>query len=166
MRRRPGARVTGSLLIAGGAAGFAAAVLLTLERIRMFSDPGYVPVCDLGAAFSCGRVLLSWQAEVFGFPNTYLGLAGFPLVAAVGVLALGQVRIPRSVAWVHLAGVIAATGFAVWLVYQSTVVLEALCPYCMVVWAAMPLVITGAVRLAALKPPVVERCDRDGPLVP
>ncbi|WP_049793772.1 vitamin K epoxide reductase family protein [Hoyosella subflava] len=141
-------RGAGWMLIGGGAAGFVAAVLLTVERTRMLALPGYLPLCDVNERLTCGAVLTSWQAEALGFPNTYLGLAGFPLVTAVGVLALGNVRMPRWFVLTHLGGVIAASIFVLWLVYQSVAVIRVLCPYCLVVWAVTPLVLIAAIRLA------------------
>lgn len=141
-----GNRVAGWLLVVGGVVGFVAALVLTVERARVLGDPAYVPTCELSEVLSCGSVMRSPQASVFGFPNTYLGLAGFPLVMAGGVLALGGVAVPRLVRFGFLAGVLAAFGFVHWLVFISLYRVGALCPYCMVVWAALPVLVAASAR--------------------
>lgn len=134
------------MLLAAGALGFAAAAVLSVERARLLGDPAYLPVCDLGGVLSCGAVMTSPQAAAFGVPNTSLGLAGFPLVAAGGVLALGGVSLLRPWRLAFLGGVVAAAGFVCWLVFQSLYRIGALCPYCLVVWAVVPLALVGAAR--------------------
>jgi uncharacterized membrane protein len=74
------------------------------------------------------------QAEVFGFPNSWLGLVGFMAVIVVGagLLAGGQYK-----AWywrLFNSGTLAGVVFIHWLFGQSVYVIQALCPWCMVVW--------------------------------
>lgn len=72
------------LLIVGGAVGLAAAFTLMVEKIQLLSDPTYVPSCSINAVLSCGPVMSSDQAGVFGFPNPLLGIAGFAMVITTG----------------------------------------------------------------------------------
>ena len=54
----------------------------------------------------------------------------------MGVLLLSKVELPRWV-WLGLnLGALFGFGFAIWLITQSLYVIGALCPWCMVVWAA------------------------------
>ena len=89
--------VTAGLMVVGGALGLLAAFQLTLEKVRVLADPSYVPACDLNPVLSCGSVIITPQAEVFGFPNPVLGLIGFSVVITLGVLLLARVTLP---AWV------------------------------------------------------------------
>ncbi|GLI00802.1 vitamin K epoxide reductase family protein [Phytohabitans aurantiacus] len=129
-----GDRLIGGVLAAGGLLGGAAAFVLTVEKIALLRDPGYTPSCSINPILSCGSVMNTPQAEVFGFPNPLIGVALFPLVVATGVAVLGGVRLPR---WWWL-GLQAGTVFGVvlvhWLFAQSLYRIGALCPYCMVVW--------------------------------
>ncbi|KXK63844.1 Vitamin K epoxide reductase [Micromonospora rosaria] len=128
-------RVTAWILTVGGAVGLLAAATLTVEKINLLADPSYVPTCSLNPILSCGSVMTTPQAEVFGFPNPLIGIAGFAVVTTVGVLALAGVPLPRWF-WLGLqAGVTFGVVFVHWLIYQSVYVIGALCPYCMVVWA-------------------------------
>ena len=122
-------------LLLGGLAGTAAAFALTVEKFSLLADSSYVPTCSLNPVLNCGSVMRTDQAEVFGFPNPLLGLIGFPLVAATGAALLAGARLQRWY-WVGLqAGATFGLGLVLWLVFQSLYRINALCPYCMVVWA-------------------------------
>jgi len=73
---------------------------------------------------------------VFGFPNPYLGIAGFAVVAAIGAMLLAGGRLAGWYAVGLQLGAVAGTVFVGWLMVQSLTVIHALCPYCMAVWAA------------------------------
>jgi uncharacterized membrane protein len=122
-------------LLTGGLIGFVAALVLAVEKYALLADPAYVPTCSLNPVLSCGSVMASPQAEAFGFPNPLLGVAGFPVVAATGAALLAGGRLAEWF-WAGLqAGVTAAVVFVHWLMFASLYRIEALCPYCMVVWA-------------------------------
>src|SRR5690606_20874947 len=83
---------------------------------------------------SCGSVMSTPQAELFGFPNPLLGIAAFAVVAVVGAALLAGASFRRWF-WLGLQiGVTAGVVFVHWLIVQSLYVIGALCPYCMVVW--------------------------------
>ncbi|ADB50907.1 vitamin K epoxide reductase family protein [Conexibacter woesei] len=130
------ARAIGWILTFAGAAGLLAAFTLTVEKIRLLEDPTHVPACSINAVLSCGSVMSSPQAEAFGVPNPLLGIAGFSALAALGVALVAGARLPRWLWLAIQAGVTFALGFVHWLFFQSVYRIEALCPYCMVVWVA------------------------------
>jgi uncharacterized membrane protein len=124
-----------ALLTAGGAIGFVASFVLTVELIRLLEDPAYVPSCSFNPVLSCGSVMQTWQAGVFGFANTLIGIAAFAVVVTIGVVLLSGVTLPRWF-WLGLqAGTFLGAVFVHWLIYQSLYEIGALCPYCMIVWA-------------------------------
>ena len=128
-------RRLGLLLLVGGLVGFAAAFVLTVEKFWLLTNPVYVPTSTVKDLVTCGPVMSSPQAELFGFPNPLLGIAGFAIVAATGAALLGGARLAGWY-WAGLqVGVTVAAVFVSWLVVQSLFVIGALCPYCMVVWA-------------------------------
>ncbi|MBV2155267.1 vitamin K epoxide reductase family protein [Kitasatospora sp. SUK 42] len=125
------------LLLIGGAVGLFASAVLTLDKIRLLKDPSYVPSCNINPIISCGSIMRSDQAEAFGFPNSLIGLVGFGVVIAVGAGLLAGAAYRRWF-WLGLqAGTVFGIGFVSWLMYQALYRIGALCPYCMVVWAAM-----------------------------
>lgn len=132
----PATRTVAWVLLLGGLAGTAAAFALIVDRIRLLENPAFVPGCSWNAVLSCGSVMTSPQAQVFGFPNPLIGLVAFPVVTTLGVLLLAGTPLPRWV-WQGLwVGALAGVVFVHWLVVQSLYVIGALCPYCLVVWVA------------------------------
>ncbi|MFE3450428.1 vitamin K epoxide reductase family protein [Nonomuraea sp. NPDC059194] len=131
----PFPRLLPVLLLIGGAIGLLASFVLTIEKIALLKDAAYVPSCSINPVLSCGSIMRTPQAEVFGFPNPLLGIAGFAVVAGLGAALLAGARLARWF-WLGLqAGVTAGAVFVHWLIVQSLYEIGALCPYCMVVWA-------------------------------
>ncbi|WP_265522088.1 vitamin K epoxide reductase family protein [Oerskovia flava] len=130
-------RTTGWLLVVLGAVGFAGSLALVIERFLKLLDPDHVASCTLNVFIDCGAAMDSWQGSLLGFPNPVIGVAAFPVVVTTGVVLLAGARLPRWY-WLALLGATTvATGLVVFLVWTSLYALGALCPYCMVVWAAM-----------------------------
>lgn len=125
-------------LLATGAVGGLGSFLLLYERVRLWNNPDHVTTCDVNPWVSCGEVMQTWQAASFGFPNIFLGVVGFPLLIAVAVsLSAAGARLPN---WYYAGlqvGVTFAFGFIAWLWYSAVYSIGVLCPYCMVVWAAV-----------------------------
>ncbi|MEZ0343047.1 vitamin K epoxide reductase family protein [Mycobacterium sp. pV006] len=138
-------------VLLAGIAGLAAALALTVEKIELLIDPNYIPTCSINPVLSCGSVMITPQASVFGFPNSLIGIISFTIVVVSGVLALANVSLPRWY-WGGLAvGTLLGTVFVHWLIFQSLYRIGALCPYCMVVWAVVvPLLVVTTVL--ALRP--------------
>ena len=136
-------------VLLAGIIGEVAAFVLTVEKVRQLQNPSYVPSCSINPVLSCGSVMLTKQASLFGFPNPLLGIAAFSVVIVTGVLAVAGVRLPRWY-WAGLAGgTLLGAVFVHWLIYQSLYEIGALCPYCMVVWAVTVtmLVVVGSILL-------------------
>lgn len=122
-------------VLIAGVAGLVAAATLTVEKIEILIDPSYIPSCSLNPVLSCGSVMTTPQASVFGFPNSLIGIVAFTVVLVTGVLAVARITLPRWY-WGGLAiGTALGVVFIHWLIFQSLYRIGALCPYCMVVWA-------------------------------
>ncbi|WP_120004881.1 vitamin K epoxide reductase family protein [Nesterenkonia muleiensis] len=135
-------------LLVTGAVGALASFLLLYERVRLWNDPQHVTACDLNPWVSCGEVMQSWQSATFGFPNIFIGVVAFPLLigVAVSLLATGG-RMPRWYYHGLQAGAVFAFGFIIWLWYSAVYTIGVLCPYCMIVWAAViPLFVVTTAR--------------------
>lgn len=122
-------------VLIAGLIGLVASMTLTVEKIDILLNPSYVPSCNINPILSCGSVMITPQASLLGFPNPLLGLVAFTVVVVTGLLALTKVALPQWY-WVGLTvGLLAGAVFVHWLIFQSLYRINALCPYCMVVWA-------------------------------
>lgn len=123
------------LVLLTGLVGWVSSLALTVEDFKQLQNPNYSPSCSFNPILSCGSVMATDQASVLGFPNSIIGIAGFSVVGTLAVLAIAGVGLPRWV-WGGLwLGAAAGTVFICWLIFQSMYRINALCPYCMAVWA-------------------------------
>jgi len=136
LENHPGTyRQTAWILVIAGIIGIVASIELIIQKIAVLSNPDFVPNCDINPVLSCGSVINTEQASLFGFPNPVLGVIGFTTVIMFGALLFAGVELPRSM-WLGLnLGALAGMFFVIWLVGQSLYVIGALCPWCMVVWS-------------------------------
>jgi uncharacterized membrane protein len=125
------------LLIIGGTIGLIAAFMIMFEKLALLDNPSYQLACDINPIISCGSVMQSDQANAFGFPNPFIGLVAFPILITIGAAMKAGAAFKRWF-WIGLQlGVVFGLGFVLWLFYQTVYNINALCPYCMVVWAVV-----------------------------
>jgi len=128
-----------------------AAFVLAIDAWQLAGNPDQQLACDINAVLSCGKVALSWQAQVIGFPNAFIGLAAEPVVVTIAVASLGGTRFPRwfmtAAQLVYLVGVL----FAYWLFTQSLLVIGALCPWCLLITVSTTFVFMTLLHANALQ---------------
>jgi uncharacterized membrane protein len=129
-------RSTPWILLIASILGLLAAFQLTNDKFSILADPNFVPSCSINPVLSCGSVIITDQASVFGFPNPLIGLMSYAVIVTLAVLMISKVNIPNWV-WLGLnLGALAGMAFVIWLAYQSLYVIGALCPWCMAAWVA------------------------------
>jgi uncharacterized membrane protein len=121
-------------LVIAGAIGFAAAFTLTLDKLALLENPNAQLSCNFSILVGCGTNLGSWQGQLFGFPNSLIGLVGWTAVIAVGVGLLARARFARWFWLLFNAGIIGAMALVIFLISESIFTLLVLCPWCMVTW--------------------------------
>jgi uncharacterized membrane protein len=137
-------RILPWLLLVGGIIGALASLILTIEVFDRLKNPNFVPVCNLNPILSCTSVADSAQSHAFGFPNYFLGIAGYAAIATIGIALLAGAQFKKWF-WLLLeAGLVFAMAFITWLQFQTLYRIGALCIFCMVVWA-----VTGPMFLYA-----------------
>lgn len=125
----------GLFTIITGFIAWVAAGILVLERIELYKNPDYVTSCDVNPWISCGTVMKTEQAGIFGFPNPFFGIVCFAVVVTIGfTLLAGATKLQRWFWICFQLGVTAALGLVIWFWYQALYEINALCLYCMVVW--------------------------------
>ncbi|MEU9174705.1 vitamin K epoxide reductase family protein [Streptomyces sp. NPDC048420] len=131
-----GSRALALLLVVMGAAGVLASWVITLDEFKLLEDPDFTPGCSLNPVLSCGNVMKSDQASVFGFPNPMLGLVAYGIVICVGMSLLAGARFPRWYWLTFQAGALFGIGFVSWLQFESLYRINALCLWCCLAWIA------------------------------
>ncbi len=132
----PAGRAFGVLLVVCGLLGLLAAWMITIDEFHLYADPNYVPGCSINPIISCGNIMKSHQAKVFGFPNPMIGLVAYPVLIAVGMAVLAKAHFRRWF-WLGLeAGTLLGVVFVTWLQYESLYSIHSLCPWCMLAWVA------------------------------
>lgn len=122
------------ILIIGSVIGLVASFVLTIETLNLAKNPQAELTCDINVFLSCGSVIETWQGYVFGFPNPILGLISFSMLIAVGVMHLFGGR-ANKIFWLLVNfGIFLSLVFVIWFIYQSFLVIGALCIYCLVTW--------------------------------
>ena len=124
-------------MIIFGIIGWIGAFALTLERFHVAANPDDALSCDINVFISCKSVMLTWQAKLLGFPNPLIGIAAFMAPIVVGFAILAGASFAKWFWRLFWFGNLLGFGFVLWLFSQSLLVINVLCPYCMVAWAGM-----------------------------
>lgn len=115
--------------------GLCSAVILSIEKVEILSQPEHITSCSLSPIVACSPVIKSPQASAFGFANPFIGIFGFSAVLTAGMTILAGARNLKKVWWRTLLGGISfGAGFCSWLFYQGVFNIGKLCLYCTLVW--------------------------------
>jgi len=128
-----------------------ASLVLSIDAIKLAAEPSGPLSCNINSVLSCGTVAKSWQSQLLGFPNAFLGLMTEPVVITIAIAGLGLVAFPRW--FMRVAHVVYGLGlvFALWLLSQSFFVINALCPWCLLVTASTITVFSTMSRVVLLE---------------
>ncbi len=118
------------IIIICGFLGLYAAFWLLLGRIEYYKNPNYVPPCSLNVWLDCGVVMKSKWASLFGFPNTIIGLATYPLAALTGFVMITHKNVSKT--FMNFCLFLSGIGLImnIFLLYISAYIIAALCPWC------------------------------------
>lgn len=116
--------------------GLWASFTIMVEKVASLSVEKFSPSCNINPFLSCSNVMDSPQASTFGFPNALLGIVGFSMLLAFGVIGALGVAYPKIVYWLANLGLVFAAGFSLYLFTQTTYVIGSICLYCVCVWFA------------------------------
>ena len=137
-------------MLVGSVIGLIAAFVLAVDALTLAANPDAIFSCDISAKISCGTVGTTWQANLLGFPNAYLGLISEPVVITVAIAALGGDVFPRWFMLTAQAFYSIGFAFAYWLFFQSYFVIGALCPWCLTITFTTTLVFFSITRVNIL----------------
>ncbi|MGQ4543074.1 vitamin K epoxide reductase family protein [Dermabacteraceae bacterium P13088] len=150
--RWPSEKSFGALLLVTSLVCLFASLMMAIHRYEQLLNPGAVFLCDLNPFISCGQVLKVWQSAVFGFPNTFLGLAGYGALSAWSVVLLSGIELPTWLRRGIVLGMLGAFTFVHFLIYTSLIKLQVLCPYCSLLWVMTGLQVFTVLAYSSGKP--------------
>lgn len=122
------------IMIIAGIIGCLASFALTYDKIHVLQDPNYNPGCNINPILSCGSVMKTEQASLLGVPNPIFGLVAFSMLFTLGVVLAAGAKLKR---WIWIAiqlGALAGVVFMHYLFFQGVYRINAICPWCFVVW--------------------------------
>lgn len=127
-------------MLVGSVLSLVASLVLSIEALELAKDPNAVLSCSINVVLNCATVAAHPTASLLGFPNSFLGLMAEPIVITVAVAGLSGIRFGRKFMFAAQIGYSIGFIFAYYLFYTSYFVIQALCPWCLLVTLTTTLV--------------------------
>lgn len=133
-------------MLVGAIASLVASFVLSVEAVQLAANPDAILPCSVNAVINCATVGVHPSAALFGFPNAFLGLIAEPVIITVAIAGLAGIRFPRGFMFAAQIGYTLAFVFAYYLFFTSMFVIQALCPWCLLVTASTTFVVFSVTR--------------------
>lgn len=121
-----------SMLI-GAILSLIAAFVLSVEAFHLAKNPDASLSCSVNVIINCATVAKHPSAEMLGFPNSFFGLIAEPVVITVAIAGLAGIAFPRRFMFFAQIGYSLGLIYALVLFYISMFVIQAICPWCLLV---------------------------------
>lgn len=125
------------IILVAGSLGLLASFILTVDKIKLLKDPTFIPDCNINPIFSCGSVMKTQQAEIFGIPNTLFGILAFSVIITVAICVLFGARMKPWFWRLFTLGTAAGLAGVIYLFFQGIYRINAICPYCALTWVVV-----------------------------
>lgn len=122
-------------MLVGAILSLIASFVLSAEAVELARNPNAQLSCSVNAIVNCATVAAHPSASLFGFPNSFLGMVAEPVVITVAIAGLAGVKFPRRFMFVAQICYTLGLIFALYLFYMSFFIIQALCPWCLLVTA-------------------------------
>lgn len=133
-------------MLVGAILSLIAAFVLSVEAIELAKNPNAALSCSINIVLNCATVAAHPSATLFGFPNSFLGLLAEPVVITVAIAGLMGIAFPRRFMFMAQIGYALGFAFAVYLFFVSMFVIQALCPWCLLVTVSTTFVLFSITR--------------------
>lgn len=133
-------------MLVGALISLLASFVLSVEAIEIAKNPDVELSCSVNAVLNCATVAKHESAELWGFPNSFLGLIAEPVVITVAIAGLAGIAFPRRFMFAAQIGYSLGFVFAYYLFFTSFFVIQALCPWCLLVTASTTFVLFSVTR--------------------
>jgi uncharacterized membrane protein len=122
------------VLTVGGLLGMVAMTWQASERISMLKNPSISLNCNLSPVIDCGTVLGNKLAALFGFPNAFIGMIVFAMLALAGIAGITGVKFTKNFKNVVLSLATILIMFSMWFFAASLYSIGKICIFCVVGW--------------------------------
>jgi uncharacterized membrane protein len=112
---------------------FAGCVCVISRSDSISQNPDAALSCSVNVVLNCATVAKHPSAEMLGFPNSFLGMIAEPVVITVAIAGLAGIKFPRRFMQWAQAGYTIGLLYALYLFGISFFVIQALCPWCLLV---------------------------------
>ena len=119
-------KTTNKIILIAAILGLILSIYLTYSHFQG------TPYCIGGQEEACDIVGQSIWSELFGIPVSIFGALTF-ICFATGAILFKKKHVPRLMFSLALF----ATGFETYITYMAKSVLDALCPYCLIVYGLL-----------------------------
>lgn len=126
--------------------GLIGSFMLSIETIHHLKDPEGSLSCSISDVINCATVMDSWQAQLFGFPNIFVGLMGFSVLVTIFTLVLSGVKLPKWIVASTQIAITLAFIFLGWLMYSSLFVIQVLCLWCVLIALSTIVLLASSTR--------------------
>jgi uncharacterized membrane protein len=133
-------------MLVGALLSMVAAFVLSVEAFELAKNPNAALSCSINIVLNCATVAAHPSATLFGFPNSFLGLLAEPVVITVAIAGLMGIAFPRRFMFLAQIGYALGFAFAVYLFFVSMFVIQALCPWCLLVTVSTTFVLFSITR--------------------
>lgn len=140
-----------STLLAGSAVGLLASFVLSIEALQLAKNPDAALSCSVSLILNCATVAKDASSELFGFPNSFIGMTTLPVMVTIAVAGLAGVKFPRWFMRSAQIGAFLGVIFAGWMFYTSYYVIGVFCPWCLLMDVAMLAIFFALFRYNALE---------------
>lgn len=121
-----------SMLI-GAILSLVASFVLSVESFHLAKNPNAELSCSVNIVLNCATVAKHPSAEMLGFPNSFFGMIAEPVVITVAIAGLAGIRFPRKFMLMAQIGYTIGLAYALYLFSISFFIIQALCPWCLLV---------------------------------
>jgi uncharacterized membrane protein len=135
------------IIIFFGLIGFFASFTLTLDKIEIIKRPDYIPACAINTVFNCGTVMRTKYAEIFGFPNSLMGISGYSLAVITGIFLTQVRKYSKAVTWITFIPTLLGFLISYYWLYLSSQVIGVFCPWCLLSTASSTFIFFAVVTI-------------------
>lgn len=120
-------------MLVGALLSLLASFVLSVEALHLAKNPDAELSCSVNIVLNCATVAKHPSAEMLGFPNSFFGMMAEPVVITVAIAGLAGIRFPRGFMAAAQVGYTIGLVYALALFAISFFVIQALCPWCLLV---------------------------------